>query len=104
LISDLTLAIALKLSNKEDETLLKLLLGDRGDEVEKTELTEETDEEEGGESDEDRLGTDTLLGFDEIAEVEEGEEMFPVQEEEELVEHTPPTVAAAMAKVVVELI
>ena len=62
-IKFLTRAIAVKLSNSEDEILFKLLLpGESGDE--KTEL-EDVDKEV--ESEVERLGTDTLLGLEDIA-------------------------------------
>jgi hypothetical protein len=62
LIKDRTLAMADKPSNNEVETLFKLLLPEeRGEE--KTEFAAE-DKEEG--SVVDKLGTDTLLGFEEI--------------------------------------
>lgn len=62
MINDRTLAIADKLSNSEDDTLFKLLVpGESGEE--KTEF-EDVDKEEV--SVVDKLGTDTLFGFEQI--------------------------------------
>jgi hypothetical protein len=57
LIRDRTREIALRLSNKDDWTLLKLLLGENREGV-KTELAVEFEV-----SVEERFGTETLLGF-----------------------------------------
>lgn len=60
LINDLTREMALRLSKREDGTLLRLLLGDRREGV-KTDPEEELEV-----SVVDKFGTETLLGFVDI--------------------------------------